>query len=905
METTSRSSAPLNLHHNVPPSAVGISADGAKLTREEEAKQVLEQTQISGRTARVLTLLFLLTIFSVPLVQAFVMNRQHKPVSPKLPIENGLVPEESDLKRYESTLEAESVVAKAVLPRAQTVLTGLGIGNEKAYVGQDGWLLYRADVDYVTGRGFLEPARLRAHGQEAKKATDPLPAIVRFNQQLAQRSIRLILLPTTLKPMLEPEQLSTRYAGSSSPLQNASYTQFLQRLAQHKVLVCDPTVVLQQVKQQQGKAQFLRTDTHWTPSAMRTTAEVLATFVRQHVSLPPGKTSPYRRDKVLFSGRGDIATMLKLPAEQKLYPPQQVTLEPVKSTNGQAWKATPDADVLLLGDSFTNIYSRSALGWGRGAGLAEQLSFALQRPLDVIAINAGGSYSTRRRLRDELLRGSDRLSGKRVVVWQFAMRDLMSGNWQLLDLPAAVAKATPSAILRKAPSVLRPQNLATVTRFRRTLAQKAAQVERSGSQVLRGSDGWLFYLPDIYYLSSGGFLRTRRNPQIDALVNFKHQLARRGIKLIVIPAPAKSTIYPEKLGLNIEVPQAPQNPAFSRYRRALQAQGITVFDPTETLLVQKRLSRAPLFMPTDSHWSYVAMESTTAELAGRLKTQLPARTPVKYTRRPVKVRNITDISLMLKRQPGNKQFVRVQQTIQQVLTPNRTIWKSQADADILVMGDSFVNMYSHGGYWGKGAGFAEQLSFYLQRPVDLIAMDRGGVNKTRRALQRDMLQGRDRLAGKKIVIYEVASRYLMGRNWETIQLPVFKTRTKTPSKYFVPTPTPLANQLVRATVAARSVVPDAATTPYPDLVMSVRLTNIQSIKNGKVVAKWPKDAVVYLWGMRNAVLTKAASWKNGQRVEVQLKPWRAVEDEFGGYDRTELEGSSASRLDMFWATPTR
>jgi len=100
---------------------------------------------------------------------------------------------------------------------------------------------------------------------------------------------------------------------------------------------------------------------------------------------------------------------------------------------------------LLLGDSFTNIYAvRSAfaqsedgvpLDWGESAGLAEQLSHHLGRPVDRIARNAGGSHSTRRDLARDLARGGDRLDGVRVVVWQFAVRELSHGDWPVIPLP--------------------------------------------------------------------------------------------------------------------------------------------------------------------------------------------------------------------------------------------------------------------------------------------------------------------------------------------------------------------------------------------------------------------------------------------------------------------------------------
>ncbi len=91
--------------------------------------------------------------------------------------------------------------------------------------------------------------------------------------------------------------------------------------------------------------------------------------------------------------------------------------------------------MLLLGDSFANIFSLEALGWGESAGLAEHLSAALGgRPLDCILRNSDGAFATREMLANELARGRDRLAGKKLVIWEFAARELAFGNWKLLDL---------------------------------------------------------------------------------------------------------------------------------------------------------------------------------------------------------------------------------------------------------------------------------------------------------------------------------------------------------------------------------------------------------------------------------------------------------------------------------------
>jgi len=175
---------------------------------------------------------------------------------------------------------------------------------------------------------------------------------------------------------------------------------------------------------------------------METVAQRLARFIQTHVAaLPSREPAGYTRDEPSQAANlGDIADMLKLPESQTLYPKQRVRIRRVRAPDGDLWYPEKNADVLLLGDSFSNIYSLDGMGWGEGAGFAEQLSYALQRPLDTITNNAGGSHVTRERLARDLARGKDRLAGKRLVLWQFAMRDLLSGDWKMVDLPATGAE---------------------------------------------------------------------------------------------------------------------------------------------------------------------------------------------------------------------------------------------------------------------------------------------------------------------------------------------------------------------------------------------------------------------------------------------------------------------------------
>ena len=161
---------------------------------------------------------------------------------------------------------------------------------------------------------------------------------------------------------------------------------------------------------------------------MEEVADLLARFISSNVRLPAVPSPSQRVDRQEVRNAGDIARMLDLPDAAGLYLPESVWLRRIVREDGSLWRSSRDADVLLLGDSFTNIYSLESMGWGTSAGLAEQLSYALRRPVDRLVQNDEAAWATRAMLR----RDATRLDGKRVVVYQFATRELSFGDWRIL-----------------------------------------------------------------------------------------------------------------------------------------------------------------------------------------------------------------------------------------------------------------------------------------------------------------------------------------------------------------------------------------------------------------------------------------------------------------------------------------
>lgn len=448
-------------------------------SREEIAKIQIGHTESTRAINGFLTLFFLAVITAVPLLQAgreFAVIRAGMESDRKLPqsldvfsfllptrdelkalvsAEDGLLEAGSrvnarifrDIQNYETDLKERDKLMQWVIPRMQIPVTAwLKGGNEDAYCGRDGWLFYRKDIDSLTGRGFLEPevlVRRAASGSEinAPPQPDPLRAIIDFRDQLAQRGIALIMMPVPVKPSIYPERHSARYEGRTGAVQNPSFPVFLERLAQEQIACFDAAPLLVQAKAAPAaKPLYLETDTHWTPAGMELAAKALAELARKTVGLPPA-TDRFTATAEEVTNSGDVATMLKFPSEWKVFMPQTVTARQV--TDGrQPWRPDTKAEVLLLGDSFTNIFSLAPMGWGQSAGLAEHLSLALGLPIDSITRNDAGSYATREMLAKELQRGDDRLAGKKLVIWQFASRELSFGDWKLLSLALGEKRET-------------------------------------------------------------------------------------------------------------------------------------------------------------------------------------------------------------------------------------------------------------------------------------------------------------------------------------------------------------------------------------------------------------------------------------------------------------------------------
>jgi len=380
---------------------------------------------LSSLTSRIkshwiMVLLFLLIIAILPIIQLV------KEIAHKEPIQEfdllKKIPTVENLRVYETEIEDNSIVAMKIRPWYQLFLTRIaGKGNAEAIIGKNGWLFYRPSVDFI-----VNPA------SGFHRESGPLPAITAFHETLKAQGVDLIIFPVPGKASVYPEYLSNRYDMTQGLPVNPYTRHFFALLHEKGIWVVDPSQTLWAGKR--NETTYLPQDTHWSPHGMKLAVRELAKSIKANSKLDGIGSKSYSTQPVQATESGDIFDMLNLPDEGAISPPLSIITEQIIDPGtGNPVAPGINSPIVLLGDSFANIYSKAEMGWGKHSGFGEHLAFELGMPVDVIAINDGGTNTSR----ETLARRNNALVGKKIVIWQFATRDLINpeAKWKIVDIP--------------------------------------------------------------------------------------------------------------------------------------------------------------------------------------------------------------------------------------------------------------------------------------------------------------------------------------------------------------------------------------------------------------------------------------------------------------------------------------
>ncbi len=296
---------------------------------------------------------------------------------------------------------------------------GLGVPVH-GVVEREGELFYLPDIEHLIGKGFLRRggevgANLGSDFGGENRNRDVISAVLGFRSALEEVGVDLVVMVTPSKGMMMSGLESGRV------LRNSDFESFRKVLERSGVVIYDPVPIL--VDRFDGRAGdvFLQGDSHWTPEAMKVVSEDLSGLLKSNWEVSRDPDFHYRSISQVVENVGDLASMIGLEQSEKVMA-NSIEVEGL----GEGWVS----EVLLLGDSFCNIYSEVGMGWGEGAGFREHLSVGIGAKVDCVARNGDGAYSSRLALREN----PGLLEGKKVVVWQFAARELSSGDWRVLPV---------------------------------------------------------------------------------------------------------------------------------------------------------------------------------------------------------------------------------------------------------------------------------------------------------------------------------------------------------------------------------------------------------------------------------------------------------------------------------------
>lgn len=330
------------------------------------------------------------------------------------------MPTEARLRGFEEDLEDASWTIAAVRPWMQYAQYHvLGELGEYVAPGRDGWLFYRPALRYLTEPWPAEP-------EELERVLD---AICALRDDLAARDIALLVVPVPGKPSVYPGKAARRAAGGGKTVR-AHTRHLLERLETLGVETLNLGPVFDAARCATPEPLYLAHDTHWTPLGMRWAAEAVAARVIEEGWIAPGGT-PYRLEPVDAMRAGDLVAMTQSPPVERAFPPQRVLCQQVVDAGtGALYRDAPGAEILLMGDSFLRIYQQDAPG---SAGFAAHLAALLSQPVNSI-VNDGGASAL---VRQELSRRPRLLDGKRVVIYEFAEREVRfgQGGWPVFRLP--------------------------------------------------------------------------------------------------------------------------------------------------------------------------------------------------------------------------------------------------------------------------------------------------------------------------------------------------------------------------------------------------------------------------------------------------------------------------------------
>lgn len=298
----------------------------------------------------------------------------------------------------------------------------------------------------------------------------------------------------------------------------------------------------------------------------------------------------------------------------------------------------------------------------------------------------------------------------------------------------------------------------------------------------KGDAGWFFLRRELEHLQHGDLaaadlakINKEGTDPLPVIAQYAAELKALGVELLVVPVPAKASVYPEKLDAAVD---AGSVPALAPFLAKLQAAGVATLDlEAEFAKVRAADASKQLYCATDSHWSPAACQLVADWVAGRYKA-LPAVLAAK-------VNGLTALAPEVREYHGDLLSDAQKATMAKEKLPlsraglgaggSVTTVESDPNSPVVVLGDSHLQVFRKGGNMlDTQGGVVDHLQVALGAPVHEFTMQAGGADGPRVEIARATAKNPEFWAGKKVAIWVFTAREFTQGKWRVIPAQVKK-----------------------------------------------------------------------------------------------------------------------------------
>lgn len=301
---------------------------------------------------------------------------------------------------------------------------------------------------------------------------------------------------------------------------------------------------------------------------------------------------------------------------------------------------------------------------------------------------------------------------------------------------------------------------------------------QEGDLTIEGSEGWLFFQREFEHLLAGEFWgdraaevsaasRVEWADPLPAILDFQRQLKERGVYLLLVPVPAKVSIYPGHLDAGF----AGQDERWHNYHKEfyslLADHGIDVLDLYEPFKAWTEEHEELLYCRTDTHWSGHGVALAAQEISQRIRERIGAPQEKRLTLNSAWEERIIRGDLVGER--GLEESVAVKRVGH---GDNLAMVEVAPDSPLILLGDSHNLVFHDGGdLHGRQAGLPDLLALELGTAVDLVAVRGSGATPARINLFRRAQRDPGYWDGKKVVVWCFSVReFTQADGWREVPI---------------------------------------------------------------------------------------------------------------------------------------